>query len=151
MLTASYATVAVLACASCDSAKSRKATFPVEGKLFWKTEKTPAARALVVFRPVKDDRPEMWPDGFPRGAVGADGSFKLTTYTQDDGAPEGEYAVLVTWPRTSARGGEDADPEDGGDEAEDRLQGAYNNSAQPRWTKHVKNVNDPKDFALVIR
>jgi hypothetical protein len=32
---------------------------------------------------------------FPTGEVGADGSFKLTTYEPDDGAPVGRYQVTV--------------------------------------------------------
>ena len=32
---------------------------------------------------------------YPTGKVGPDGSFKLTTYTQDDGAPEGRYKVTI--------------------------------------------------------
>jgi hypothetical protein len=33
----------------------------------------------------------------PRGKVAADGSFKLTTYATDDGAPQGRYRVTVEW------------------------------------------------------
>ena len=146
--------LAALCCASCGGAsKARKPTFPVEGQIYWKNEKTPAAQALVVFRPVRDDHPENWPEGFPRATVGGDGTFKLMTYAEADGAPEGEYAVLVTWPRTQAKAAaEDADPESGGDDNEDRLQGAYNDHAQPRWKKHVKaGSNDPSDFIFIIR
>jgi len=31
----------------------------------------------------------------PQGRTGSDGKFKLTTYLQDDGAPEGEYDAIV--------------------------------------------------------
>jgi len=151
-LTAASALLAALSCASCGPATARKPTFPVEGKVYWKNDKTPAAQALVVFRPVADDRPESWPDGFPRATVGRDGSFKLMTYAEADGAPAGEYAVLVTWPRTTAKApAEDQDPESSGD-GEDRLQGAYGNHAQPRWTKQVSaGPNDPRDFIFIIR
>lgn len=30
-----------------------------------------------------------------------DGSFELTTYAMNDGAPEGDYKVTVTWPDES--------------------------------------------------
>ena len=39
----------------------------------------------------------------PAGAVGADGSFTLQTYPQGEGAPEGDYLVLVTWYPPNAR------------------------------------------------
>ena len=42
----------------------------------------------------------------PGGTSDAQGEFVLTTYTQDDGAPAGEYAVTVVWrrPWTDAAG-----------------------------------------------
>jgi hypothetical protein len=34
---------------------------------------------------------------FPRGRVKADGSFAIGTYGPDDGAPPGEYKVVIVW------------------------------------------------------
>ncbi len=42
------------------------------------------------------------------GSIDENGNFRLTTYQQDDGAPAGEYAVIVT------------QPDDGGEEASRR-------------------------------
>lgn len=33
--------------------------------------------------------------------TGTDGRFELTTYGLNDGAPEGDYTVTVTWPDTT--------------------------------------------------
>jgi hypothetical protein len=73
------------------STANRKKTHPVRGKVFF--EGTPVPGAMVVFqqasagnnsRPLRAD-----------GLVEADGSFVLSTYTANDGAPEGEYGVTV--------------------------------------------------------
>jgi hypothetical protein len=53
----------------------------------------PAARALVMFHPVGDARPEA---ARPVGETDDEGRFTLTTSVQGDGAPEGEYQVTVT-------------------------------------------------------
>jgi hypothetical protein len=44
----------------------------------------------------------------PQGQVGTDGTFKLTTYKHDDGAPPGRYAVSVFW-AVSSKGGDNFD------------------------------------------
>ncbi len=54
--------------------------------------KKAAEHATVVLHPVNQtaaDQPK------PRGKVNADGSFTLTTHTEGDGAPAGEYRVTV--------------------------------------------------------
>ena len=38
---------------------------------------------------------EAWPIGYPRGTVDANGSFRISTYEADDGAPEGDYQIVV--------------------------------------------------------
>jgi hypothetical protein len=40
----------------------------------------------------------------PRASVAADGSFALTTYDGDDGAPAGEYVLTVQWYRPVKQG-----------------------------------------------
>src|SRR4051794_24262711 len=73
-------------------AGKRKPVTPVQGQLT--VDGTPAAQAVVVFHPV-----EGGDDVRPTGTVDDQGNFKLTTYAPDDGAPEGEYLVSVTWYR----------------------------------------------------
>jgi hypothetical protein len=62
---------------------------PVSGKVT--ADGRSLENATVVFHPVggSADAPK------PRGKVGADGSFALTTHTAGDGAPPGEYRVTV--------------------------------------------------------
>src|SRR5205823_1996593 len=70
----------------------RKPVYPVEGTVL--VDGKPAARAIVTFQPVGDNSPTAVR---PVGHVDEKGKFTLTSYRQDDGAPEGEYAVTVTW------------------------------------------------------
>ncbi len=69
---------------------------PVSGQLF--VDDKPAEGALVTFSPefpIPDDA--RFASGYPRGYVAADGRFTLTTITEGDGAPPGNYIVLVNW------------------------------------------------------
>ena len=63
---------------------------PVKGTVL--VNKKAAAHATVVLHPVSPATPDT---PKPRGKVNADGSFSLTTHTEGDGAPEGEYRVTV--------------------------------------------------------
>jgi hypothetical protein len=64
---------------------------PVRGTVLY--EDKPAEGATVVFHPVNGtpDSPR------PSGVVGKDGTFTLRTHPHGEGAPEGNYVVLVTW------------------------------------------------------
>jgi hypothetical protein len=83
------------------SCSGRKTVYPVTGKVLF--EGRPAVGAVVQFHPrdQADTKPLV-----PTGQVGADGSFRLTTYTHEDGAPAGRYAVTVFW-GVPAKGGDD--------------------------------------------
>ena len=106
-----------------------KPAIPVQGQLFYKGSE-PAAGALVVFHPVSSDTSTIK----PTGEVKEDGSFTLTTYRADDGAPAGEYTVTVVWleKKTGAKLGEDHGL------AKDRLCGRYKSSGT---TKLKATVN----------
>jgi 3',5'-cyclic AMP phosphodiesterase CpdA len=71
---------------------NRRPTHPVVGKVFF--EGTPAANADVVFHLLSPDGKRYTRAG--DALVDPDGSFMLTTYTPNDGAPVGDYAVTVT-------------------------------------------------------
>jgi 3',5'-cyclic AMP phosphodiesterase CpdA len=73
-------------------AANRKPTHPVQGKVYF--EGTPAANAQVVFHLSSADGKNYTRAG--DALVEADGSFTLTTYTANDGAPIGDYAVTIT-------------------------------------------------------
>ncbi len=85
-----------LACVTvgCSSYHQAK-TFAAHGKVRFKKDQIPAG-ALVVFHP-KDPKIEKEIGGKPFGKVGEDGTFVMTTYAPNDGAPEGEYGVTIDW------------------------------------------------------
>ena len=64
--------------------------FPVSGKVTYKDGK-PVAAGFVIFEPVNQKIGA-------RGEIQADGSFRLGTHRENDGAMEGEYKVLVAPP-----------------------------------------------------
>jgi serine/threonine-protein phosphatase CPPED1 len=72
---------------------NRKAVNPVRGKVFF--EGTPTPNALVAFHLVNPDTKRFSRAG--DAMVEPDGTFALSTYTANDGAPTGEYAVTVVW------------------------------------------------------
>ena len=84
----------------------------------------PAVGAFVLFIPALESANS--PDPRPRATVGDDGSFRLSTYGTEDGAPAGDYLVTVTWPL------------DGRDD-EDKLRGRY---AEPGRSKLKATVKE---------
>lgn len=76
--------------------------YPVTGKVTGADGK-PLEHASVVFHPVDTSDPNAVK---PRGKVGADGTFTLTTHTAGDGAPAGEYRVTVEQWLSSGRADE---------------------------------------------
>lgn len=101
-----------------------KPVYPVRGSVF--VHDKPAVGAVVMFHPLPlgSGSTRSLPS---RGTVGQDGTFRLTTYNTDDGAPEGEYAVAVYWP--AKRTGTRVADEDSSDLPPDRLGLRYNNPA----------------------
>jgi hypothetical protein len=87
--------IAVLVLASC-SGETLK-LYAVRGTVFYLDQ--PAEGATVVFHPASGSSESP----LPSGTVKADGSFILRTHPHGDGAPAGDYVVLVTWYPTNAR------------------------------------------------
>jgi hypothetical protein len=123
--------VLMLAVLASSCAPGRKPVFPVRGQVL-DARKKPAAGALVVFHPLRPDPKDA---ARPVGRVGEDGKFALTTYTEGDGAPVGEYAITITWPAAKKT---PFDPE-----GPDQLSGRYSNPERSslRFTveKHAEN------------
>lgn len=85
-------TAAVLT--GCEQADpNRVAVFPVTGAATLNGQPLPAG-ALVVLHPKNTTDARVLP---ARGHVGSDGTFKITTYEDNDGAAAGDYAVTVTY------------------------------------------------------
>lgn len=76
-------------------AHNRKPTQAVQGKVFF--EGTPTPGAMLIFHMITD--PAKKPVRTADALVEADGSFTMSTYTANDGAPAGDYVVTVVWPR----------------------------------------------------
>lgn len=76
--------------------------YPVKGRVFYQDQ--PAEGAAVVFHPKGGEAGAAKASG----TVGADGSFTLSTHPHGEGAPPGEYVVLVSWYPPDARTAENA-------------------------------------------
>ena len=77
-------------------AKKKVPVHAVSGQVIWNDK--PVVGALVIFHPqngmkVPDDIPM-----YPNARTDKDGSFQLTTYQTNDGAPAGTYKVVIIWP-----------------------------------------------------
>lgn len=81
---------------------NRRTPHPVRGTLHF--EGSPAADALVTF--YRFDGADKRPVRVADGLVEADGTFTVSTYSANDGAPAGEYLVTAVWhrPRADAEG-----------------------------------------------
>jgi hypothetical protein len=117
---ASLATLA-LGCGSCgDADDGRPPVFPAQGRIV--VGGRPADHALVILVPTGTAGD---PSLRPSGRCDAEGRFRLGTYAADDGAPAGEYAVLIRWSRRLSG------PRDDPDMGPDRLGGRGLDSINP--------------------
>jgi hypothetical protein len=87
--------VSFLPIASCGTSGSK--LHPVRGAVLYQDQ--PAAGAVVVFQPLNSGPESV----APSGTAGPDGTFFLRTLPQGDGAPAGEYVVVITWYPPDAR------------------------------------------------
>jgi len=111
--------------------ETQKPVHPVKGKLT--VSGKPAVGAFVLFTPVNE--PADAPDPRPRANVEEDGSFSLSTYGENDGAPVGDYIVTVSW--------EDPDTHD------DKLKGRYSDPATSKLrAKVIEGQNELPPFQL---
>jgi hypothetical protein len=81
------------------SCSGRKSVYPVRGKVLF--EGAPAVGARVQFHPENQSAEQPFA---PVGEVDKDGTFRLTTYSHEDGAPAGRYTVTVLWGKPSKGG-----------------------------------------------
>ncbi|HEY3394549.1 MAG TPA: hypothetical protein VGK58_17695 [Lacipirellulaceae bacterium] len=81
----------------------RLATYPVSGTVI--VDGQPAHGALVIFCPVAGQDEELMRLR-PAAETGPDGKYELTTFEKHDGAPAGQYQVMVRWgaPRPESTG-----------------------------------------------
>jgi hypothetical protein len=96
--------------AFCSCGTGKLPTYPVSGKIFFEDKPTP--RAAVFLHPL--DEVNKSASVHPSGLVQDDGSFQISTWKRNDGAPVGRYAVTVVWQGPSQvgdRGGPNLLPE----------------------------------------
>jgi hypothetical protein len=109
---------------------NRKPVHPVRGQLL--VAGKPATGAFVFLVPI--DEPPEPTDPRPRATVADDGSFDMSMYGDKDGAPAGEYTVIVMWE---------------GEGGYDKLKGQYNDPAKSKLRVTVKEgKNELPPFRL---
>jgi hypothetical protein len=113
--------------AGCRAKSDRKPVFPVRGKVLYQGQ--PASGARVGFVSLDDPLALK-----PQGQVAADGTFQLSTYELDDGAPAGHYVVTITWPGPNPRSNGEGDEETQGP---DRFRRRYSNAQTSAWKIEV--------------
>ena len=86
----------------------------------------PAAGATIILVPKTEIAGSTTPR--PQGKVDDNGTFQLSTFGTNDGAPAGEYGLIVFWP---------------GNDSDDRLNGRYDTPAETKQTvKIAEGTND---------
>ncbi|WP_145255835.1 hypothetical protein [Planctomycetes bacterium Pan216] len=66
--------------------------FPVTGTML--ANGKPATGAMITLHTIDTTTAHY----FPRATAGEDGTFRLSTFVSDDGAPTGEFVVTIRWP-----------------------------------------------------
>ena len=82
--------VAVLVVCGCESEPGPVPVYPVSGQVLYAGK--PAAGVHVYFNAAGGTPTPV----NPHAVTGPDGKFTLSTYADEDGAPEGSYQVLMT-------------------------------------------------------
>jgi hypothetical protein len=117
--------------------------YPVCGKVLYKG--APADGAEVTFYPKGDAGKDAVR---PSGKVRPDGTFALGSFRPDDGAPAGEYGVLVRWYK-DGKVGHEKGKKRAHNVPVDFLQDRYANPAAPRFTAAVRTeTNELSPFEI---
>ena len=86
--------ILALALASCRGS-GQEAVYPVKGKVVYQGK--PAEGAIVTFHSLTPRGNAKGPLPLPGGRAHKDGSFRLSTYQSNDGAPAGKFAVTIVY------------------------------------------------------
>jgi hypothetical protein len=120
---------AVIVTAGCHKEKPVLVCYPVTGRIL--VNGKPPLRAEVRLRPKVPIPDPLKRSIEPYAYVNPDGSFEVGTYSGDDGAPPGDYAVTLTWPKITIEGGEESI-------GPDQLKGKFANPEHPITRVHVE-------------
>ena len=121
----------LLVISSCSSDKPGAPLVPTQGRVYYQGR--PAAGATVILHPINEQGD--WKKGYPSGSVAPDGSVKIQTAGKWDGAPAGEYSVVVVW--TLAATEDERTSEEG---IVDKLAGKYTDPANSPWKIKVEGT-----------
>jgi hypothetical protein len=134
--------------ASCGSSKKmpeikgKLPVFPVQGKLT--AQGKPLAGAFLVFYPIRD-LPEGSAKTLPRARTLQDGTFSVSTYGANDGAPAGKYRVTVSWKGFD----EGVTSQETRDSMPEKLPANYQNSRRTKLRAEIaEGENSLPDFDL---
>jgi hypothetical protein len=125
-----------LGCSKQDDGRPK--VFPVAGKVF--VGGKPAAKAEVMFHPLAADgaldtsKPASQLIR-PFAVAEADGSFRPTSFLAGDGAPAGQYAITVSWPKYKMDAGEEVS-------GPDQLSGRYIDPKHPAQKVTIKESDN---------
>lgn len=114
--------------------------YPVTGTVTYQGR--PMPKAIITFYPVNQGLVQV----APRGISDANGNYHLTTRTQGDGAPPGEYRVTIYWPEEPCP----ANPDDADPLPPDRLKNAYSHAEKSPLVVQVLNEQNNMDFSFPI-
>jgi hypothetical protein len=134
-LSLSFGFVALTGCGSGNGTNPVTGSVTIDGK--------PAGAVSLLFCPVggSPDFQKVRPMGITK----EDGTFALNTRGNNDGAPAGQYKVLITWPAQTKGPSRDGTIQMG----PDRFQGRYNNLEKSPFTVEIKSgTNNIPPFEL---
>jgi hypothetical protein len=130
-------TLLAVSAASC-SGNGTGDVYPVKGTVLYRGK--PAVGARVVFIPLGESETRR---PVPQATVEEDGSFRLSSYTQHDGAAPGRYAVTISWPSDRIKA------EDGSPAGPDRLGRRYDDRRKTPFQVEVgPNENELEPFRV---
>ncbi|WP_435009016.1 hypothetical protein P12x_000262 [Tundrisphaera lichenicola] len=121
---------------SCSS-EDAPSVYPVEGRVLFRGKAAEGAQVYLHPRDI-----QLPGSARPNGVVEPDGSFRISTFREFDGAPPGSYGVSLVWLSDSVQ-------EDGEDAGPDRLRGRYREPARNPWTVVVApgpNIIEPLEL-----
>jgi hypothetical protein len=135
------ALVALVAANGCGDGKITR--YPVTGTVL--VDGQPAEGAMVIFCPVGGT--EEFQRERPFGTTDASGKYELRTFVPGDGAPEGNYKVMVRWLAAGSES-QTTDRDRGAGGSPDRLKGRYFNLETSGLTATVDGATEVPPFDL---
>jgi hypothetical protein len=127
----------------CGSGNGRPKVYAAKGTVT--SNGKPVGGALIVLH-CKDKGRENDPK--PVATTKDDGTFALTTFESDDGAPAGEYGVTIVWNEKPKAGKMSLSGE--GAAVQDKLAGRYGDPRNPKLSASVTAAG-PNQFTFDVK